>query len=218
MAKKSELSDDPLVKELDHELVLEFFDDFSSLVFMIRSLGAAWAEADNELYAAIDVFREYVDKFNEKYSGLIVKFENTTDQGFRLFIFFPKEKNLVDIFSNAAGKIQGLTKIGTDTASAVPPTMENIREVLGHAKNKLVMIYTRGSSTSIILEFDKKAKMPELIFDLNNIAGKDVPEFLICAYYAVRDMKSEMDIKPIKLKFPSIAISPNVENVGPLKG
>ncbi len=218
MAKKSDLSDDPLVKELDHELVLEFFDDFSSLVFMIRSLGAAWAEADNELYAAIDVFREYVDKFNEKYSGLIVKFENTTDQGFRLFIFFPKEKNLVDIFSNAAGKIQGLTKIGADTASAVPPTMENIREVLGHAKNKLVMIYTRGGSMSVILELDKKTKMPELIFDLNNIAGKDVPEFLICAYYAVRDMKSEMDLKPIKLKFPSIAISPNVENVGPLKG
>ena len=204
-----------LLNDFEKSDIEEFYNDFSSLINMIKCLDAAWAEADNELYEALDIFKEYVDKFNEKYPLLKIMFKNTIDQGFRLFIFFPAEKSPVDMFNNAICKIRGLREISSDVDATMGATPGNIKTVISNLKKKLSTFY---DDSSIILEINKKEKIPELIYNLSSVDNRSGPEFKLCAYYALKEAKKDIDLKPIRLRFPSIALSSAVNSIGALKG
>ncbi|MDP2749253.1 MAG: hypothetical protein Q8O89_00290 [Nanoarchaeota archaeon] len=207
-----------LLKNINPDNLRAFHEDFSALMKMTRGIDEAWVGGDNEFYDLFEIFKEYVQKFNEKYPGLLVEAENTMDHGFRLSIFFPNEKSLISLFDNVASKIAGLEKIGAEPDDMLKVSIENVKQVMDFVKNKLILFYERRGATSVIVELDKKKKMPELIFNKQSIENKEDPEFIICAHYALKDFKKDVDLKEIRLKFPANTLSPSIQSAGALKG
>jgi len=156
----------------------------------------------------IKKFKSLIESFNKKYKNLKLKFEKTTIE-INLKILL-NEKDIRTCFDNAASKVMGLQSIGTskfDTALVSNP--EEFSAQLKKIKNKLYLTYYNPQTgiTNVFLQYIKKDKKIELVYEMKEIENEPSPEFQLSAFYALNkpfDKKIDIYEEGSTLGFSSI--------------
>ena len=104
------------------------------------------------------------------------------------------EKSVRDCFENAASKIIGVQAIGTSNfGTAIVSDAEAFSNQLEKTKSKLYITYysPQTGTTNVFLQYDKKEKKVELVYDIKEIENEPSPEFQLAAYYALNQPYNE---------------------------
>lgn len=175
-----------LLEELNTQDLNTFRKDFLELLRVVFELNKIYQRgllADNYLKK----LEEIIKLFNKKYKGLKLII-NPTYEELRLQIFL-KEKDLKTLFLNVASKIDGLMSIGSKGFDEVNASDHvKISNKLETVDRELYLTYFQPElgSIPIYLEYNKKNKAIELHYG-NEIYYTSSPEFILCAYYAIKE-------------------------------
>lgn len=184
-----------ILDEFDNKEINIFKNDFIQLMRVAKGMDKYYSKQDKKLDKYMPFYEKLIENFNKKYKNLQIKLIKTPS-ALRLRLFI-KEKNVKDIFSSAAIKIIGLKSIGANGFGKADVTKsDELNKELEKIQNKIYISYyhqEKGSDT-IILEYDKKAKMVELLYDPATIVNEASPEFKLVAFYAIKNFNPKIDI------------------------
>jgi hypothetical protein len=175
--------------------MIEFKKDLLQMLILGLGIDKEYAEANANAASDYKKFISLVDLFNKKYKNIQLKpVKKTTGIGLQVFL---NEKDVKDVFANSASKIIGVQSIGANRFGAAPVTDQNsFTNELQRAKNKLHITYysPKTGTSNVFLQFDKKEKKVELIYDLKEIENDPSPEFQIAAFYAHNQSAKKIDL------------------------
>ncbi|MBU0627709.1 MAG: hypothetical protein KKC75_00845 [Nanoarchaeota archaeon] len=198
-----------LLSEFSKKDVGQFKKDFLEVIRVYHGISSEYAKLSKDVDNYISVFKGAILLFNKKYKGITLKAKATPEE-LTLKIYL-KEKSLSDMFRNAASKLSGLKSIGaTGPGKATVEEADKFSREVEKIKDKLYVSYYRqetGSST-VFLEQHENGNI-ELHYGEDIVSDK-LPEFNICAYYAVKGGVGKEDAHEILasigfLETPSLA-------------
>jgi hypothetical protein len=175
-----------LLGSISKKDINEFRKDLLQMLRLGKEMDRYYSESQHDTGRYTKKFNALINSFNKKYKNLKIKQKKKANEiEFKLLL---NEKNVRDCFENAASKIIGLQSIGTSkfgTATVSAP--EELTNELEKTKTKLHIVYynPQTGTSNIFLQFDKKEKKVELVYDLKDIENKPSPEFQLAAYYAL---------------------------------
>ena len=175
-----------LLGSIGKKAINEFKKDLLQMLRIGKEIDRYYAESQPDLDTYLKKFKSLIDSFNKKYKNLKLKQEKKKNE--IILKIFLNEKNVRDCFENAATKIIGLQSIGKSKfGTAVVSNPEDFSKELEKAKNKLYITYynPQTGTTNVFLQYDKKEKKLELVYDLKEIENEPSPEFQLAAYYAL---------------------------------
>src|SRR3989338_71381 len=192
-----------LFAEIPSEDIEGFKQDFIPLIKISSFLDKEISEGHEKAYSALPKFRKYLDEFNRKYKGVFIKFVET-NEGFQLRLYIMEEKSVKDVFFNSASKIPGLSAIGSDSLER--DSIHNQKEFELELRQITDRIYIRYyGDASVFLKFDKNQQMVELVHHAESIVRENHPEFVLFAYYSLKNYDSRISLKSIAGSFSSLA-------------
>jgi len=161
----------------------EFRKDFLQLIRVAYGIDKYYGKAHKSVDKYLPKYKLFIEAFNKKYKNLKLKLSKDIEK-LKLGIFI-KEKNLKDVFSNVASKIEGLKDIGAENFNvAGVENSEKFAKELMNVKNQIYISYGEGD---IHLEFNEKEKIVELHYDYEEISDEKNPGFKLLSYYALKD-------------------------------
>lgn len=178
---------DNLLAQLNQKDIKHFLKDINQFMRVQYQLEKEYARGQADVTDLIKKYKELIGMANKKYPGIFLKLRRTADS-FLLQIFFKKEKNIKDVFTNAASKINGLKAIGTKNLGEADVTNADIfNKKFETVKDIIYISYQTAEfgAQTLILEYNKKQKMVELRYEPENIQNENEPDFKILAYYAL---------------------------------
>ena len=178
--------DNTLLASIDKKAINEFRKDLLQMLGIGQGIDRYYTRSDSDLDIYMKKFNSLVESFNEKYKNIKMKAVKKTNE-VELKIFL-NEKGVKNCFENAASKIIGLQAIGTSNfGTATISNAEAFANQLEKAKNKLYITYysPQTGTTNVLLQYDKKEKKVELVYDTKEIENEPNPEFQLVAYYAL---------------------------------
>jgi len=171
----------------------EFKKDLLQMLRIGKELDRYYDESQSDFAAYFKKFNSLIDDFNKKYKNLKLKLEKKPNE--IILKIFLNEKSVRDCFDNAASKIIGVQSIGKSKfGAAIVSAPEDFSKELERLKNKLYITYynPQMGTTNVYIQYDKKEKKVQLVYDLKEIVNEPNPEFQLAAYYA---LKSEYNKK-----------------------
>ncbi len=175
-----------LLASIDKKAINEFRKDLLQMLRLGKEIDRYYAESQPDLDKYMKNFESLIESFNKKYKNIKLKTVKKTNE-INLKILF-NEKSVGACFENAASKIVGVQAIGiSNFGVAAVSDAEAFANELEKIKNKLYITYYTPETgiSNVFLQFDKKEKKVELIYDLNEIENEPSPEFQLTAYYAL---------------------------------
>lgn len=161
----------------------EFKKDFLQLIRIAYWLDKDYSKSHKSVDKYLPKYKLLIDDFNKKYKNLRLKLVKDVEK-IKLNIFI-KEKNVKDVFSNVASKINGLKSIGAENFNVCSvENSEKFAKELMKVKDGIYISYTNGD---MHLEYNKKEKMVEFHYDYKEISNEENPGFLLLSYYALKD-------------------------------
>jgi hypothetical protein len=193
-----------IIDTLNKREITIFYKDLDQVLRVTTGINKDYGRLDKNLDNYMKDYKKLINLFNKKYPNLNLKFKTTLEE-LKLDILFKTEKNVKDIFINAASKIIGLKSVGAKnigTADVADP--ERFSNEVERIDDKVNISYydeNIGAST-ILLEFNKKQKKVEIHYNLDTVIEKTSPEFKLIAYYALKDgFKKKIDVFQEGAKF-----------------
>lgn len=175
-----------LLGSIDKKAVNTFRKDLLQMLRIGAEIDRYYAESNSDLDTYMKKFNSLVDSFNKKYKNIKMKIVKKTNE-IDLKILM-NEKSVRDCFEKAASKIIGVQSIGASKFGiAIVSNAEAFSKELEKAKSKLYITYysPQTGTSNIFLQFDKKEKKAELVYELKEIENEPNPEFQLAAYYAL---------------------------------
>lgn len=161
----------------------EFRKDFLQLVRIAYCMDKSYGKSHKSIDKYMPKYKSLISDFNRKYKNLRLKLVKDIEK-FKLSIFI-KEKNVKDLFSNVASRIEGLKAIGAENFnSAVAENSEKFAKELMNVKDKIYISYAEGD---VFLEYNEKGKSIELHYEYEKSSDEKNPGFVLLAYYALKD-------------------------------
>ena len=164
----------------------EFKKDLLQMLRIGKEMDRYYAESQPDFKPYLKKFKTLIDSFNKKYKNLKLKQEKKTSE-ITLKIFL-NEKSVRDCFENAVSKIIGVQSIGISKfGTAMVSAPEEFSKELERIKNELYITYynPQTGTTNVYIQYDKKEKKVQLVYDLKEIVNEPNPEFQLAAYYAL---------------------------------
>jgi hypothetical protein len=179
-----------LISELNPIDLNEFKKDFTELMRVYSGISNEYSKLGKDVDKYLEEFKKIINLFNKKYKNINFKLKKTVEE-LQLKIFF-KENSVKDVFVNVASKLNGLKAIGTsDFDQAKTEEADKFSKELDNAKNKLFISYFDKELDTVFLEQYKKEI--ELHYG-DEIKNENSPEFKLCAYYAVKEGISKINV------------------------
>ena len=175
-----------LLGSIDTKAINTFRKDLLQMLRLGKGIDRYYGESNSELDIYMKKFSSLVGTFNKKYKNIKMKVIKRTDKIELKLVL--NEKNLMNFFENAASKIPGLQSIGLSNFDAVMVSnAEEFTKELEKAKSKLYITYynPQTGTSNIFVQYDKKEKKVELVYDIEEIENEPSPEFQLAAYYAL---------------------------------
>ena len=176
----------PIWGTIEKKAINEFRKDLLQMLSIGKWIDKYYARLSGDLGAYTKKFNSLIEDFNKKYKNLKLKLVKRVDNiGLKLFL---NENDVKSCFENAASKIVGVQSIGiSNFGAATVSNAEEFTNELEKAKNKLYITYysPQTGTTNIFLQYDKKEKKVQLVYDLEEIENEPNPEFQLAAYYAL---------------------------------
>jgi hypothetical protein len=173
--------DSTLLASIDKKAISTFRKDLLQMLRLGNEIDRYYAESNSDTGTYLKKFNSLVGIFNIKMK--IVK--KTNEINLKILL---NEKSARSCFENAASKIIGVQSIGSSRFNAaIVSDAEAFSNELEKAKNKLYITYysPQTGSSNIFLQFDKKEKKVELVYEMKEIENEPSPEFQLAAYYAL---------------------------------
>lgn len=185
-----------LLAEFDNTDKTEFKKDFLQLMRIASGIDKEYGKSSKSIDKYAPKYKLLVELFNKKYKNLRLKIEKTE---LRIFI---NEKNVKDVFSNAANKIEGLKAIGANDFNAA--NVENSEKFAKELMNVKNDIYISYNTDDIHLKYDEKEGMAQLHYNCEKISDENESGFRLLSYYALKggyDKSIEIYEKGIEFGF-----------------
>jgi len=189
------MADGTLLGNINRKSVNEFRKDLLEMLRIGKGLDEQYGELNQNVDAYIKKFDSLIKKFNKKYKNISLKLVKKTDKiELKLFL---NEKSVKDAFANSASKVIGVQAIGTtkfDTAGVADA--EIFTNELEKAKDKLYISYynPQTGTSKVYLQYYKKAKKIQLVYNLEDIENEPSAEFQIAAYYACKEYNKKIKL------------------------
>ncbi len=162
----------------------EFKKDFLQLIRIASGISKDYGKSNKITDKYLPKYKLLIDSFNKKYKSLRLKLKKDIEK-FKLNIFI-SEKNVKDIFSNVANKIEGLKAIGaTDFNASGVENSEKFAKELLNVKDEIYISYNDGD---IHLKGNKKEGMIQLYYNCEEISDEKNPGFKLLSYYALKEV------------------------------
>ena len=172
---------------ISSSLLKQFRKEFLQIIKISYELERCYAKGQDSISKDIKAFEDVARQFNKKYRDLQLKLMKNTD-ALHLKVF-ANEKSIKDFFANSASKMSGLRSIGlTGFNQADAADTERFTSMLEGMKDAVFVSYSdvaSGTST-LAAVFDKKEKMVEIFYKIDELSSGNSADFRICAYYALR--------------------------------
>tara|TARA_Y100000310_G_scaffold94955_1_gene92810 strand:- start:43792 stop:44454 length:663 start_codon:yes stop_codon:yes gene_type:complete len=175
-----------LLSSISKKAINEFRKDLLQMLRLGKGMDKYYAESNSDLDVYFKKFSSLIDTFNKKYKNLKLKMAKKTNE-VELKILL-NEKSVRDCFENAASKILGVQALGTSKfGAAMVSEAEAFTNELEKTKNKLYITYynPQTGTANVFLQYDKKEKKVQLVYDLEEIENEPSPEFQLTSYYAL---------------------------------
>jgi hypothetical protein len=175
-----------LLGSIGKKAINEFRKDLLQMLRLGKGMDISYAESNQDTGIYMKKFNSLVESFNKKYKNIklkIVKKANEIDLKMLL-----NEKSARNCFENVASKIIGVQSVGVSGFGvATVSDAEAFSNELEKAKNKLYLTYynPQTGTTNVFLQYDKKEKKVQLVYDFKEIENEPSPEFQLAAYYAL---------------------------------
>ncbi|MCH8003752.1 MAG: hypothetical protein IH934_03890 [Nanoarchaeota archaeon] len=175
-----------LLASINKKAINEFRKDLLQMLRIGKEIDRYYAESQSDLDTYLKKFNSLINSFNKKYKNLKLKMiKKTTEINLKILL---NEKSVRDCFENAASKIIGLHSIGKSKfGAAVASNADAFSKELENLKNKLYITYynPQTGTSNVFLQYDKKEKKVELIYEIKEIENEPSPESQLAAYYAL---------------------------------
>lgn len=175
-----------LLASIDKRAVNTFRKDLLQMLRIGNEIDRYYAESNSDIDTCMEKFNSLVKIFNKKYRDIKMRIvKKTNEVNLKILL---NEKSVRGCFENAASKITGVQSIGTSNfGAAVVSNAEAFSSELEKTKSKLCIAYynPQTGTSNIFLQFDKKEKKVELVYELKEIENEPSPEFQLSAYYAL---------------------------------
>ena len=181
-----------LLGSINKKAVNTFRKDLLQMLRIGKEIDRYYAESHQDVDIYKKKFNSLMNEFNKKYKNLklkIVKKPNVINLKILL-----NEKSARDCFENAASKIIGVQSIGASKfGTAIVSNPDQFTSELEKAKTKLYITYynPQTGTTNVFLQYDKKEKKVEIVYELEEIENEPNPEFQLVAYYALNQPYNE---------------------------
>ena len=175
-----------LLSSIGKKAINDFRKDLMQMLRVGKEIDRQYAGSNQDVSAYMKKFNSLIDLFNKKYKNMKLKAEKKTNE-INLKILL-NEKSVRDCFENAASKIIGVQSIGTSKFGAAGVSSgDDFSGELEKTKNKLYITYynPQTGTTNVFLQYDKKEKKIQLVYDMKEIENEPNPEFQLAAYYAL---------------------------------
>lgn len=198
-----------LLSSIDKKAISEFRKDLLQMLRLGKWIDRYYAGSHQDLDTYLQKFNSLIEMFNKKYKNLKLKLAKKTNE-IDLKIFL-NEKSVKDCFANSASKIIGLQSIGiSNFGAAVVSDAEAFANELEKSKNKLYIAYYNPNTgtSNVFLQYDKKEKKVQLVYDSEEIENEPSAEFQLAAYYALNqpyNKKMNLHDEGATLGFSSIS-------------
>jgi len=184
-----------LLDEFGSREISIFKDDLTQLMRVTKGIDKYYAIQHPKLDKYMPLYGKLIESFNKKYSNLHAKPVKTPSSlNLKLFV---KEGDVKNIFSSVAVRIIGIKSVGANGFGKSDVTKaEELGKELEKIKNKVYISYyhqERGSDT-ILLEYNPRVKMTEVLYDQEGIVNDESPEFKIVAFYALKSFNPKIDV------------------------
>lgn len=180
------MADSALLVSIPKKDVNNFRKELLGILIVGKEMDRYYHEANPEVDSYMKKFKSLISLFNKKYKNLTLKLvKKATSLELKMFL---NENNVKDTFANSASKIIGLQSIGTKTfGTAIVSDAGNFSAQLEKAKDKLHITYynPQAGKSTVFLQYNKKVKKVELVYDLEDIGNEPSAEFQIAAFYAL---------------------------------
>jgi len=175
-----------LLGSISKKAINEFRKDLLQMLRIGKEIDRYYAESQSDIDAYFKKFNSLINSFNKKYKNLKLKMIKKTNV-INLKILL-NEKSARDCFEAAATKIIGLQSIGKSKfGAAAASNADAFSKELESIKNKLYITYynPQTGTSNVFLQYDKKEKKIELIYEIKEIENDPSPEFQLAAFYAL---------------------------------
>ena len=164
-----------LLSEFYKEDIEDFSKDLFLLMYIVKQLDRLYANADKKFRRDFKQFLFLVEKWNKKYSNLLLEHY---EDGIQMKITLIIKDDMKNVFE-AASKIDDLIKINKKPVSLAK------RNLLGMQISKLNLLYNkRGKENTLTFRNTEKGVL--FLYEQKDMFDKDSPEFEICCYYALK--------------------------------
>ena len=180
------MADARLLGSIDKKAINEFRNDLLGMLRVGKEMDRYYTESNPDIDVYIKKFNSLINSFNKKYKNLKLKLVKKSDS-LELKMFL-NESNVKDTFANSASKIIGLQSIGSTTfGTAGISNPDEFNNELEKVKGRLYITYfdPQAGKSDVFLQYDKKAKKVQLVYDMDEIQNEPSAEFQIAAYYAL---------------------------------
>ncbi len=161
----------------------EFKKDFLQMIRVGAGIDMCYKKSHKSIDKYFPKYKLLIEGFNKKYKNLRLRLTRDIEKcELNIFII---EKNVKDVFSNVASKINGLKAIGAENFNSAG--VENSEKFAQELMNVKTHIYVSYSEGNIHLEYNKKEDLVELHYDYEEISNEKNPGFILLAYYALKD-------------------------------
>ena len=175
-----------LLASVSKKAINEFREDLLQMLRVGKEIDMYYAKSHSDVDIYMKKFNSLISLFNKKYKDINLKLaKKTTSLDLKLLF---NEKSVRDCFENAASKIIGVQSIGTSKfGTAVVSDQESFSKQVEKIKDKIYITYynPKIGTTNIFLQFDKKEKKVQIVYDIKEIENEPSPEFQLSAYYAL---------------------------------
>jgi len=175
-----------LLASINKKSINTFRNDLLQMLRIGKEIDRYYGGAHSDIDTYIKKFNSLISSFNKKYKNLYLKAtKKTTEIRLRILL---NEKSVRECFENAASKIIGVQSVGTSKfGAAIVSEPEVFSQEIEKVKNKMYITYynPQAGTTNVFLQFDKKEKKVELVYDIKEIENVPSPEFQLAAYYAL---------------------------------
>jgi diketogulonate reductase-like aldo/keto reductase len=169
-----------------------FKNDFIQLIKVAYGMNDYYVKSDPIATKYMPKYKSIIKSFNKKYPSLKLKLIESYD--LKLKVFIKTNKPLKDIFLESASKITGLKSIGSSNFGAADVSeSEKFYNELETVKKEIYITYhaEQHHPDLLVLKLNKRQKIVEVEYEIEDLLNEHLSNFKICAYYALKEGYTE---------------------------
>ncbi len=171
-----------------------FKKDLFLLMNIVYHLDVQYGSAHDEFDHYFKKFEKFVYDWNLKYKHLIIRIYK---KGIRFTVkILVNEQDLKKVLLDAIINIYEIKQINGKPISVNFLTEKHLRRELKSLSKKLDVVYLKnGNENSLTLEYDDVYDRIRLVYAKDDMLDETSPEFVICAYYALKQVDKNINLQ-----------------------